>query len=38
MGLRSPMYLDSETLLAAAEYHGVDFPRGVITPCWGGSR
>lgn len=27
MGLRSPMYLDSETLLAAAEYHGVDFPR-----------
>lgn len=27
MGLRSPIYLDSETLLAAAEYHGVDFPR-----------
>jgi len=27
MGLRSPIYLDSETLLVAAEYHGVDFPR-----------
>lgn len=27
MGLRSPIYLDSETLLALAEYHEVDFPR-----------
>lgn len=27
MGLRSPIYLDSETLLALADYHGVEFPR-----------
>lgn len=27
MGLRSPIFLDSETLLALAEYHGVDWPR-----------
>lgn len=27
MALRSPTYLDSETLLAHAEYHGLDVPR-----------
>jgi hypothetical protein len=27
MALRSPIYLDTETLLSQAEYHGIDVPR-----------